>query len=33
MESVYKTSVGNPEMKKPLERPRYRWEDNTEIDF
>jgi hypothetical protein len=25
--------VGKPEGKKPLERPRRRWEDNIKMDF
>jgi hypothetical protein len=25
--------VGNPEGKRPLGRPRLRWEDNIRIDF
>jgi hypothetical protein len=31
--NVYKTSVGRPDRKKPLRRPRYGWEDNTEMDL
>jgi hypothetical protein len=27
---VYKLLVGKPEGKKPLERPRNRWEDGSE---
>jgi hypothetical protein len=30
---VYRVSVLKPEGKKPLERHRRRWEDNTEMDF
>jgi len=25
--------VGSPEGKRPLERPRHRWEDNTDLDL
>jgi hypothetical protein len=25
--------VGNPEGKRPLGRPRCRWEDNIKVDF
>jgi hypothetical protein len=25
--------VDKPERKKPTERPKYWWEDNTEMDF
>jgi hypothetical protein len=28
---VYRVVVGRPKGKKPLERPRRRWEDNTKI--
>jgi hypothetical protein len=30
---VYRGSVGNPEGKRPLGRPRCRWEDNIKIDL
>jgi hypothetical protein len=30
---VYRISVGNPEGKKPLWRPRRRWEDNIRMDL
>jgi hypothetical protein len=30
---VYRVSVGMPEGKKPLERPRRRWEDNIKLDL
>jgi len=30
---VYRVLVEKPEDKKPLERPRRRWEDNIKIDF
>jgi hypothetical protein len=30
---VYRVLVGKPEGKKPLERPRRRWEDNIKMDL
>ena len=30
---VYKVLVWKPEEKKPLGRPRHRWEDNIEMDL
>ena len=30
---VYRVLVGNPEGKRPLGRPRRRWEDNIKIEF
>jgi hypothetical protein len=30
---VYRVLVGKPEGKRPLGRPRLRWEDNIEIDL
>ena len=30
---VYRVLVGKPERKKPLERPRHRWEDNIKMDI
>jgi hypothetical protein len=30
--NAYKTLVGKPEGKRPLGRPRRRWEDNIRID-
>jgi hypothetical protein len=30
---VYKVLVGKPEGKKPLERPRRRWEDGIRMDL
>jgi hypothetical protein len=30
---VYKVLVGKPEGKRPLGRPRDRWEDNIKMDF
>jgi hypothetical protein len=30
---VYKVLVGKPEGKRPLERPRRRWEDGVRMDF
>ena len=30
---VYRVLVGKPEEKRPLGRPRHRWEDNIKIDL
>ena len=30
---VYRILLGKPEGKRPLERPRRRWEDNINIDI
>jgi hypothetical protein len=30
---VYRVWVGRPEGKRPLGRPRLRWEDNIKLDF
>jgi hypothetical protein len=30
---VYRVLVGRPEGKRPLQRPRYRWEDNIKMDL
>jgi hypothetical protein len=30
---VNRVLVGNPEGKRPLERPRCRWEDNIKMDL
>jgi hypothetical protein len=30
---VYRILVGRPEGKRPLRRPRRRWEDNIKIDL
>ena len=30
---VYRVVVGKPEKKRPLGRPRRRWEDNIKIEF
>jgi hypothetical protein len=30
--SVYRVSVGRPKGKRPLQRPRRRWEDNIKMD-
>jgi hypothetical protein len=30
---VYRVFVGKPEEKKPLGRPKRRWEDNIKMDF
>jgi hypothetical protein len=29
---VYRVLVGRPEGKRPLRRPRHRWEDNIKMD-
>jgi len=29
----YRVLVGKPEVKRPLGRPRRRWEDNIKMDF
>jgi hypothetical protein len=31
--SVYRVLVGRPEGKRPLRRPRCRWEDNIKMDL
>ena len=31
--SVYRVLVGKPEAKRPLGRPRLRWEDNIKMDL
>jgi hypothetical protein len=30
---VYRVLVGRPESKRPLGRPRHRWEDNIKMNF
>jgi hypothetical protein len=30
---VHRVLVGKPEGKKPLGRPKHRWEDNIKMDF
>jgi hypothetical protein len=30
---VYRVLVGKPEGKRPLGRPRHRWEDNIKMNF
>jgi hypothetical protein len=30
---VYRVLVGKPEGKKPMGRPRHRWEDNIRLDL
>jgi hypothetical protein len=30
---VYRVLVGKPEGKRPLTRPRHRWEDNIKMDL
>jgi hypothetical protein len=31
--SAYRILVGKPEGKRPLVRPRHRWEDNIKMDL
>jgi hypothetical protein len=31
MRNAYRILVGNPERKRPLRRPRCRWEDNIKV--
>ena len=31
--NIYRTVVGKPEGKRPLGRPRRRWEDNNKMDL
>jgi hypothetical protein len=33
MRVAYRILVGRPEGRRPLGRPRHRWEDNIEIDL
>jgi hypothetical protein len=33
IKSAYKIFVGKPERKRPLRRPRRRWEDNIDINM
>jgi hypothetical protein len=33
MRNAYKILVGKPEGKRPLKRPRHRWEDNVKMDL
>jgi hypothetical protein len=33
MRNTYKIMVGNPEGKRPLGRPRRRWDDNIKMDL
>jgi hypothetical protein len=30
---MYRVLVGKPEEKRPLGRPRHRWEDNIKVDL
>jgi hypothetical protein len=32
-EGIYRVLVGKPEGKRPLRRPRCRWEDNIKMDL
>jgi hypothetical protein len=31
--AVFRVMAGKPEGKRPLGKPRYRWEDNIKIDL
>jgi hypothetical protein len=31
--SVYRVLIGRPEGKRPLGRPRHRWDDNIKLDL
>jgi hypothetical protein len=31
--NTYRMLVGNPEGKRPLQRPRHRWVDNIKVDL
>jgi hypothetical protein len=33
LRNVYKILIGKPEGKRPLGRPRHRWEDNIRLDL
>jgi hypothetical protein len=33
MRNVYKTLVGKPEGRRPVRRPRHRWENNIKMDL
>jgi hypothetical protein len=33
MRNAYNIFVGKPEVKRPLRRPRHRWEDNIRMDL
>jgi hypothetical protein len=33
MRNSYKVLVRNPQWKRPLERPRHRWEANIKVDL
>jgi hypothetical protein len=33
VKGTYRIMVGRPEERKPLGRPRHRWEDNIKMDF
>ena len=30
---MHRVLLGKPEVKRPLERPRHRWEDNIKMDL
>jgi hypothetical protein len=31
--NTYRVLVGKPDRKRPVGRPRFRWEDNIKMDF
>ena len=33
LRGAYRVLVGNPEGKRPVGRPRHRWEDNIKVDL
>jgi hypothetical protein len=33
MRNMYNILVGNPEWKRPLSRPKHKWEDNIRMDL
>jgi hypothetical protein len=33
MKCAYRLFIGKPEGKRPLRRPRHRWEDNIRMDL
>jgi len=33
MQNAYNSLVGKPEGKRPLRRPKHRWEDNIRLDL
>jgi hypothetical protein len=33
VKNAYRTLMGNPEVKRPLRRPKHRWVDNIKMDL